>query len=113
MNFGLLPFIGSCKPQNLFHFILDNQVYATTQNQPTVSSTTEFDKMALDSGYRQAYKVSSGEELRSLLASIKNYDGPVLVWVKIAPGYKEGIGRVPSSPEEIRDNFMQAVMKSS
>ncbi len=109
MHFGLLPFIGSCKPQNLFHFILDNEVYATTQNQPTVSPTTEYDKIALASGYRQAYKVSSTEELRSLLAAIKDYDGPVLVWVKIAPGYKEGIRRVPSSPEEIRDNFMLAV----
>ncbi len=109
MHLGLLPFIGSFQPKNLFHFILDNQVYATTQNQPTVSPSTEFDKIALASGYRHAYKVSSGEELRSLLSSIKNYDGPVLVWVKIAPGYKEGIGRVPISPEGIRDDFMQAV----
>jgi len=109
MHFGLLPFIGSCKPKNLFHFILDNQAYATTQNQPTVSPTTEFDQIALASGYRQAYKVSSTVDLRSLLALIKDYDGPVLVWVKIAPGYKKGIGRVSGLPEEIRDNFMQVV----
>ena len=109
MHLGLLPFIGSYKPKNLFHFVLDNQVYATTQNQPTVSPSTEFDRIALASGYRQAYKASSSEELTSLLELIKNYDGPVLVWVKIAPGYKEGIGRVPGSPEEITDNFMQAV----
>lgn len=109
MHLGLLPFIGAYKPKNLFHFILDNQVYATTQNQPTVSPPAEFDKIALASGYRQAYKVSSSEELKSLLASIKNNDGPVLVWVEIALGNKEGAGRAPSSPEEIRDSFMQAV----
>ncbi len=109
MQLGLLPFIGAYKPKNLFHFILDNQVYATTQNQPTVSPPVEFDKMALACGYRQAHKVSSGEELRSLLASIKNSDGPVLVWVKIALGNREGTGRVPGSPEETRDSFRQAV----
>lgn len=109
MHFGLLPFIGSCQPKNLFHFILDNQAYASTQNQPTVSPSTEFDKIALSSAYRQAYKVSSAEELRSLLESIKSSDGPVLIWVKIAPGEKGGISRVSFSPEEIRDNFMRVV----
>ena len=104
----MFPFIGNFKPKNLFHFVLDNQVYATTQNQPTVSPPAEFDKVALASGYRQAYKVDSGEELRSLLESIKNNDGPVLVWVKIALGNKEEAGRIPGSPEEIRDSFMQA-----
>ena len=109
MHFGLLPFIGSCQHKNLFHFILDNQTYASTQNQPTVSPTTEFDKIALSSGYRQAYKVSSGEELRSLLSSIKNSDGPVLIWVKIASGNKKGVSRVSISPEEIRDRFTEAI----
>ena len=109
MHLGMLPFIGAHKPKNFFHFILDNQVYATTRNQPTVSPTSEFDKIALASGYRQAYKVSSSEELESLLESIKNSDGPVLVWVKIVLGNKEGAGRVPYSPEEIKDSFIQEV----
>jgi len=106
MHLGLLPLIGSCKPENLFHFILDNEAYASTQNQPTVSPSTQFDKVALSSGYRQAYKVSSGEELKSLLESIKNSEGPVLIWVKIILGNKKGIGRVSVSPEKIRDHFM-------
>lgn len=109
MHLGLIPFIGSYQPENLFHFILDNQTYASTQQQPTVSPSTRFDKIALSSGYRQAYKVSSGEELSSLLESIKNSDGPVLIWVKIAPGNKEGIGRISISPEEIKDRFTEAI----
>lgn len=113
MHFGLLPFIGSCQPSNLFHFILDNQTYASTENQPTVSPSTEFDKIALSSGYRQAYKVSSGKELRSLLESIKDSEGPTLVWVRLASGNKNGVGRVSISPEEIKDNFMGAVRESN
>lgn len=111
MHLGLLPFIGNRQPKNLFHFILDNQVYASTQNQPTVSPSVEFDKIALASGYRQAYKVSSVEELRSLLASIRNSDGPALIWVKIAPGNKKGTGRVSVFPEEMRDNIMRAIQE--
>lgn len=111
MHLGLIPFIGSLRPKNLFHIILDNEVYASTQNQPTVSPSIQFDKIALASGYRQAYKVSSAGELKDLLESIKDSEGPNLVWVKIAPGNKEGVGRVLISPEEIRNNFMQAIQE--
>ena len=113
MHLGLIPFTGTYKPENLFHFILDNAVYASTQNQPTVSPAIEFDKMALSSGYRHAYRVSSGEELKLLLESIKDSKGPNLVWVKVASGNKEGIGRVSYSPEEIKKRFMTIVQETA
>jgi len=109
MHLGLLPFIGSVKPEHFIHFILDNQSYASTQGQPTVSKTTEFDKIALACGYKRAYKVKSGKELNSLLASIKNTKGTILVWIKLAPGNQEGTGRVSITPEEIRNNFIEAM----
>jgi len=109
MHLGLIPFIGSRQPKNLFHFILDNEVYASTQNQPTVAPSTQFDKVALSCGYRQAYKVSSGEELRLLLESIRDSEGPNLVWVKVAPENRRGIGRVSHSPEEIKRRFIESI----
>ncbi len=109
MHLGLIPFIGSCKPKNLFHFILDNEAYASTQNQPTVSPFIEFDKMALSAGYAKAYKVCSGEELKNLLFDIKNSEGPILIWIKVASGNKNGIGRISYAPEGIRDRFMDAI----
>ena len=109
MHLGLIPFIGSCQPGNLFHFILDNQVYASTKYQPTVSSSMEFDKIALSCGYQQAYKVSSGEELEFLLESIKDSEGTTLIWVKIAAENKEEIGRISYSPEEIKNYFQKAL----
>ena len=113
MHMGLLPFIGSCRPAGLFHFILDNQSYASTQNQPTVSPTTGVDKIALAAGYRQAFKVSSGEELGTLLTTVKSAEGPVLIWIKVAPGVKSGVGRVSYSPIEIRDSFVQKIRESN
>lgn len=112
MHLGLIPFIGNRQPKNLFHFILDNEVYASTQNQPTVAPSTQFDKIALDAGYRQACKVSSGEELSLLLASIRDSAGPSLVWVKVAPENRSGIGRVSHSPEEIKKRFMETMQKT-
>ncbi len=109
MHLGLIPFIGSRQPKNLFHFILDNEAYASTEEQPTIAPTTQFDKIALASGYRQAGKVSSGEELGLLLASIKDSEGPNLIWVKVTPENRSGIGRVTHSPEEIKRRFMETL----
>ncbi len=111
MHLGLLPFIGSVKPAHFIHFILDNQSYASTLGQPTVSGTAEFDKIALASGYDQAYKVDSGEKLESVLASIKKTNGLILVQVKVAAGNKEGIERVSISPQKIRQGFMRALQE--
>lgn len=109
MHLGLLPFIGSRQPRNLLHFVLDNEVYGSTENQPSVAATTQLDTIALASGYRQACKVTSGEELRHILETVKDREGPYLVWVKVAPGNKEGIGRVTYSPEEMKKLFMESM----
>ena len=109
MHLGLLPFIGSYQLTNFLHFIIDNRSYASTGNQPSVSRNVEFDKLALAVGYRQAYKTDSGRELRSLLESIKNSEGPILIWVKVYPGINRGVERVTLSPEEIGLKFIEAV----
>jgi len=112
MHLGLVPFIGSRQPKNLFHFVLDNQVYASTQGQPTVARSTQFDQIALSSGYRNAYKVSSGPELRGLLESVKDSEGPALVWVRVDPQNQGGTGRVTHSPEEIKKRFIEGLKRS-
>lgn len=109
MHLGQLPFIGSCKPKNFLHFILDNEVYASTKNQPTVSTSVDFEKLAYSCGYRGAYVVRSSEKLEECLESAKKQEGPILVCVKVASGNKEEIGRVLHSPEEIKDRFMGAI----
>ncbi|MCR4290106.1 MAG: thiamine pyrophosphate-dependent enzyme [Candidatus Scalindua sp.] len=38
MNLGSLPMVGSLQPGNLLHIVLDNEVYASTGNQPTISN---------------------------------------------------------------------------
>jgi phosphonopyruvate decarboxylase len=109
MHLGLLPFIGSRKPRKLLHFILDNEVYASTGNQPTVSPLVRFDEVAIASGYRNACCVSTGDELLSALEEMKEAEGPSLVWVKVASGRGENLGRVSFSPEEIKKRFIQSL----
>ncbi|UCH43079.1 MAG: phosphonopyruvate decarboxylase [Dehalococcoidales bacterium] len=113
MHLGLVPFIGSRQPGNLFHFVLDNQVYASTEGQPTIATSTQFDQLALASGYRRAYKASSGTELKGVLQSVKDSEGPVLVWVRVAPQNQGGTGRVTHSPEDIKRRFIEGLGRSA
>ena len=109
MHLGLLPLIGSQQPRNLIHFVLDNGVNASTGNQPTISPSAQLDTIALSSGYRQAHKITSAEELRSLLESTEELEYPCLIWVKVTPGNRQGIGRVAYSPEDIKMRFIESL----
>ena len=50
MNLGSLPMIGSLQPKNLLHIVLDNEVYASTGKQPTISNVIELEDIANQPG---------------------------------------------------------------
>jgi phosphonopyruvate decarboxylase len=109
MHLGLVAYIGNRKPANFYHFVLDNGVYGSTQNQPTVSGTVQLDKLALCSGYRAALHAATADELQKILGKLSGEHGPVMIWVKVAPGNKKGIGRVSVPPEQMKTDFMKGL----
>ena len=52
MNLGTLTLTGSLLPENVDHFVFDTEVYGSTGDQPTLTSTINLDKIAKASGYR-------------------------------------------------------------
>ena len=54
MNLGTLTTVGNMKPGNLYHFVLENGMYATTGGQPIPGQNEiSFSGMAKDAGLRQ------------------------------------------------------------
>ena len=52
MSLGMLATIAEQAPANFYHFLLDNEVYATTGGQPVPNAKNiAYDKLALASGY--------------------------------------------------------------
>ena len=86
MNLGILATVAEQKPANLYHFLLDNEGYATTGGQP-VPSAQEIDYagMALNAGYADAYSFDNLEDLATSLPEILATPGPVFVAVKVEP----------------------------
>lgn len=110
MNMGILATIAGKQPRNFYHFLLDNECYATTGGQPVPNAQNiNYAGMAKEAGYAVAYRFDDLEDFASNVATIMNETGPVFVAIKVVPEIEnEPIGRRQRRPtrsraETIRD----------
>lgn len=97
MHLGTLSTIGYEAPARLVHVVLDNEAYATTGNQPTTSSRTKLEEVALACGYRWARRCATRAELEALLRAARAERGPVCIVVKTNLREAHGLPRVTSA----------------
>jgi len=95
MSLGMLATIAEQAPANFYHFLLDNEVYATTGGQPVPNAkNVAYDKLALAAGYPRAHAFTEIAELQREIGGIIGRPGPVFVWLKVYPEVEnEPIGR--------------------
>jgi thiamine pyrophosphate-dependent acetolactate synthase large subunit-like protein len=86
MGLSVLIPIAEQKPANFYHFMLDNECYATTGGQPVPNAkNVAYDAIARGAGYPRAYAFEDLEALRAALPEILGKPGPVFVALKIHP----------------------------
>lgn len=86
MGMGALPTIAEKAPANLYHFMLDNGVYATTGGQPVPNAERmAYEVVAQGCGYRASYAIDNLEDFASRLDEILGQPGPVFVALKVDP----------------------------
>ena len=86
MGMGALPTIGEKAPRNLYHFMLDNGVYATTGGQPVPNAEVmAYDVVAQGCGYPSTYSIDNLEDFTNQIEGILGQPGPVFVALKIDP----------------------------
>ena len=105
MNLGSLATIGHFAPSNLIHFVLDNEMHASTGGQPTVSNTMRLEEVASASGFKMVRKVNSIEELGMIVREVLSSEGASFVLVKIEKGERE-VPRVSYEPTYIKNRFI-------
>ncbi|MBI3327740.1 MAG: hypothetical protein HYZ81_13695, partial [Nitrospinae bacterium] len=110
MNLGILATIAGKQPPNFYHFVLDNECYATTGGQPVPNAKNiNYAGMAKEAGYAAAYRFDDLEAFDRNVGSILSERGPVFVAIKVVPAIENApIGlrqRRParSRAETIRD----------
>jgi len=86
MSLGMLVTIAEQAPANFYHFLLDNECYATTGGQPVPNAKNiAYDKLALAAGYPRAFAFDEAGELQRALPDILGRPGPVFVALKVYP----------------------------
>jgi phosphonopyruvate decarboxylase len=95
MSLGALATIAEQAPRNFYHFMLDNECYATTGGQPVPNATNiAYDVIARGAGYPHAYAFDNLEDFSNNIKAILDLPGPVFVALKVVPEVEnEPIGR--------------------
>jgi phosphonopyruvate decarboxylase len=86
MNLGALVTIAEKAPRNFYHFVLDNEVYATTGGQPVPNAqNVAYDVIARGAGYPSTYAFDNLEDFSTNIEGILGQPGPVFVTMKVFP----------------------------
>jgi len=95
MSMGILTTIAEQNPANFYHFMLDNECYATTGGQPVPNAkNVDYATIAKASGYPKAHSFTEIEDFTRELPGILNDTGPVFVALKVYPEIQnEAIGK--------------------
>jgi sulfopyruvate decarboxylase subunit beta len=109
MNLGILATISGMQPQNFYHFLLDNECYATTGGQPVPNAKQiNYAGMAKEAGYAAAYRFEDLEDFERNMGKILNEKGPVFVAIKVIPAIEnEPIGMRQRRPMRNRTQTIQ------
>jgi sulfopyruvate decarboxylase subunit beta len=109
MNLGILATVAGMQPQNFYHFLLDNECYATTGGQPVPNAQKiNYAGMAKEAGYAAAYRFDNLEDLERNMGKILNEKGPVFVAIKVIPAIEnEPIGMRQRRPTRPRAQTIQ------
>ena len=105
MGMGILPVIGEHQPKNFYHFMLDNECWATTGGQPVPNAkNVAYDVIARGAGYPRSHAFDNLETFSVNVARILSEPGPVFVALKIIPEVQnDPIGR--RKPWQTRDKM--------
>jgi thiamine pyrophosphate-dependent acetolactate synthase large subunit-like protein len=86
MSLGVLMTVAEKRPANFYHFLLDNECYATTGGQPVPNARgVAYDAHARAAGYPRAMAFDALEALSQALPDILGEPGPVFVAMKVRP----------------------------
>jgi phosphonopyruvate decarboxylase len=105
MHMGSLAAIGTQKPRNLCHIVLNNGAHDSVGGQPTIVPFIDMPAIARACGYTKVYQAETKEELKTILA--EKHDELTFIEVKVKKGARKDLGRPKSTPIENKAALMK------
>ena len=107
MHMGSLGIIGSIKPSNYIHIVINNGAHDSVGGQPTIGFDTDFIKISESLGYVQGFSVSTAADLSDMLKKMNELEGPLFLEVRVNKGARADLGRPTTTPTENKSSFMK------
>ena len=111
MHMGAMAVLGSRKPENLIHIVINNGAHETVGGQPTALAGADLVTIARGCGYPSALRVESFEELDRALAAAKEAGELTFLEVACAIGARADLGRPTTTAAENKRAFMDFLAK--
>ena len=103
MRLGGWTTVGTARPDNLLHVLIDNGQHESTGGQATVSPGVDFCAIASAAGYPSATSVADPAELEALVRDRR--PGLRFIHVPSVPGVPAGLPRPKETPEAVAERF--------
>ena len=107
MHMGAMAVIGTNKPDNMIHIVINNEAHETVGGMPTVAGNINVVEAAKACGYPYAVSVSDEEDLDAELLKARERTGLSLIEIKCAVGARSDLGRPTTTPIENKNSFMK------
>lgn len=111
MHMGSMAVIGTNKPENLIHIVINNGAHESVGGLPTVGEHIDIPGIARACGYPNVASVADIDALDNTLKSAKEKNELSLIEIKCQIGARKDLGRPTITAIENKRRFMQ-YMKS-
>lgn len=111
MHMGGLAIIGSQRPANLLHVVLNNGAHDSVGGQPTAGLNINLPAIARACGYPSAASVDHASQIAPTVKTLLTGPGPRFLEVRVRKGARSDLGRPDRSPQENKlelMNFLQS-----
>ncbi len=106
MHMGAMAVIGTNKPKNLIHIVINNAAHETVGGMPTVAGNIDLVGVAKACGYPVAISVDNQSDLDFELKKAKERKELTFIEIKCSIGSREDLGRPTTTALENKRNFM-------
>lgn len=107
MHMGSMAVLGSNKPKNLIHIVINNGAHETVGGMPTVAGDVDLVGVAKACGYPFAGSVDNFADLDKELEEAKKRDTLSFIEAKCSIGARDNLGRPTTTALENKQNFME------
>lgn len=107
MHMGSMAVVGTNKPKNMVHVVINNGAHETVGGMPTVAGSIDLVSIAKACGYPNAVSVDNFEDLDEALKAAKDRNELSFIEVMCSIGAREDLGRPTTTALENKQNFMR------